>query len=67
MFDSSMARGEPLTYPLGRLIPGWIEGLPMMVTGEKRRFWIPGRLAYDGVPGRPQGVLVFDVELIDVR
>ena len=38
----------------------------MMVEGEKRRFWIPARLAYDGVPGRPQGMLVFDIELIKI-
>ena len=37
-----------------------------MVEGEKRRFWIPGALAYDGVPGRPQGLLVFDIELIRI-
>ena len=38
----------------------------MMVEGEKRRFWIPGRLAYDGAPGTPQGMLVFDIELIKI-
>jgi len=67
MFDSSVARGKPLTYPLGKLIPGWIEGMGMMTIGEKRRLWIPGALAYDGFPKRPQGMLVFDVELLDVR
>src|SRR6266542_353827 len=64
MFDSSVARGEPSTFSLDGVIPGWTEGVQMMVEGEKRRFWIPGRLAYDGVPGRPQGMLVFDIELI---
>jgi FKBP-type peptidyl-prolyl cis-trans isomerase len=37
-----------------------------MVEGEKCRFWIPGRLAYDGAPGKPQGTLVFDIELIRI-
>ena len=65
-FDSSVARGEPATFRLDEVVPGWTEGLQMMVEGEKRRFWIPGRLAYDGVPGRPQGTLVFDIELIRI-
>jgi FKBP-type peptidyl-prolyl cis-trans isomerase len=65
-FDSSVTRGEPSTFSLDQVIPGWTEGLQMMVEGEKRRFWIPGALAYDGQPGRPQGTLVFDVELIRI-
>jgi FKBP-type peptidyl-prolyl cis-trans isomerase len=65
-FDSSVTRGEPSTFSLDQVIPGWTEGLQMMVEGEKRRFWIPGSLAYDGQPGRPQGMLVFDVELIRI-
>jgi peptidylprolyl isomerase len=67
--DSSVDRGEPLTYPLGKLIPGWIEGMQMMVAGEKRRFWIPGHLAYDNSrdPSAPKGMLVFDIELLEVR
>ena len=69
MFDSSVARGEPLVYPLNRLITGWVEGMQMMVAGEKRRFWIPGSLAYDGSPdpSTPKGLLVFDIELLEVR
>lgn len=67
MFDSSVVRGEPLDYPLNRLIPGWIEGIQLMVVGEKRRLWIPGKLAYDGQPGAPQGMLVFDIELLDFK
>ena len=66
-FDSSVTRGEPSTFGLDEVIPGWTEGVQMMVEGEKRRFWIPGRLAYDGVPGRPQGTLVFDIELIKIE
>ncbi len=66
MFDSSVVRGEPATFPLNRVIPGWTEGLQLMVPGEKRRLWIPEALAYKGQPGRPQGMLVFDVELIEI-
>jgi peptidylprolyl isomerase len=64
MFDSSVVRGEPVAFPLNRVIPGWTEGLQLMVVGEKRRFWIPENLAYGGRPGAPQGMLVFDVELV---
>src|SRR5690242_3907710 len=60
MFDSSVARGEPATFRLDQVIPGWTEGVQMMVEGEKRRFWIPARLAYEGQSG-PQGMLVFDI------
>jgi FKBP-type peptidyl-prolyl cis-trans isomerase len=66
MFDSSVARGEPSTFGVRQVIPGWTQGLQMMVEGEKRRFWIPGSLAYDGQPDKPQGMLVFDVELIKI-
>jgi len=48
------------------VIPGWTEGVQMMVEGEKRRFWIPARLAYEGFPDKPQGTLVFDIELIRI-
>jgi FKBP-type peptidyl-prolyl cis-trans isomerase len=66
MFDSSVARGLPVVLPLDRVIAGWAEGLQLMVTGEKRRLWIPAKLAYAGRSGRPQGMLVFDVELLDI-
>ena len=66
MFDSSVSRGRPSVLPLDRVIPGWTEGLQLMVEGEKRRFWIPAKLAYEGKPDRPQGLLVFDVELLDI-
>jgi len=65
MFDSSVQRGQPITFPLGRVIPGWTEGVQLMVVGEKRRFWIPQELAYAGKPGAPAGMLVFDVELLE--
>jgi peptidylprolyl isomerase len=69
-FDSSVDRGEPADFPLGGVIKGWTEGLQLMVEGEKRRFWIPGDLAYGNKPtsgGTPFGTLVFDVELISIR
>jgi FKBP-type peptidyl-prolyl cis-trans isomerase len=68
MFDSSVTRGEPLTFPLNSVIPGWTEGLQLMVAGEKRRLWIPAALAYGAQPrpGAPSGDLVFDVELLDI-
>src|SRR4051812_1349578 len=63
MFDSSVLRGKPLTFPLNRVIAGWTEGVQLMVEGEKRRFWIPEALAYKG-QREPKGMLVFDVELL---
>ncbi|MGK2859981.1 MAG: FKBP-type peptidyl-prolyl cis-trans isomerase [Thermoanaerobaculia bacterium] len=67
MFDSSVKRGVPITFPLNRLISGWGEGIPLMVTGEKRRLWIPEELAYKGRSGAPAGMLVFDIELLDFQ
>ncbi len=66
MFDSSIQRGTPATFPLNRVIPGWTEGVALMVVGEKTRFWIPEELAYAGKPGAPAGMLVFDVELLEI-
>jgi peptidylprolyl isomerase len=67
MFDSSVSRGAPITFALDGVIAGWTEGVQMMVEGEKRRFWIPEALAYEGQPGGPAGMLVFDVELIKIE
>ncbi len=67
MFDSSVTRGKPASFTLDRVIPGWTDGLQTMVTGEHTRFWIPEKLAYQGKPNTPQGMLVFDVELIEFR
>ena len=69
MFDSSYLRGAPSTMRLDQVIPGWTEGVQLMVVGEKRRFWIPGNLAYDNNPrpGAPKGMLVFEIELVDIR
>lgn len=68
MFDSSVTRGEPATFPLDSVIPGWTEGLQLMVAGEKRRLWIPAKMAYGEVShgGAPSGDLVFDVELLEI-
>lgn len=65
-FDSSSWRPDPSTFPLNRVIKGWGEGVQLMVVGEKRRFWIPSEIAYNGMAGRPQGMLVFDIELLDI-
>jgi peptidylprolyl isomerase len=66
MFDSSVVRGEPTSFPLNGVIPGWTEGVQLMVEGEKTRFWIPENLAYKG-QSAPYGLLVFDVELIKIQ
>jgi peptidylprolyl isomerase len=68
MFDSSVARGTPASFPLGQVIKGWTEGVQLMVEGEKTRFWIPRQLAYGDNPSgtQPRGMLVFDIELIAI-
>lgn len=69
LFDSSVKRGQPASFPLNGVIKGWTEGLQLMTVGEKRRFWIPADLAYGENPGggRPGGTLVFDVELLEIK
>ena len=66
-FDSSVDRGEPSEFGLNQVIRGWTEGLQLMVAGEKTRFWIPENLAYQGRKGAPAGMLVFDVELLEIK
>ena len=66
MFDSSIQRRQPATFPLDRVIAGWTEGLQLMVVGETRRLWIPEPLAYRGVR-EPKGMLVFDVQLLKIE
>lgn len=69
VFDSSVARGESISFSLNQVIPGWTEGLQLMVEGEKRRLYIPAQLAYGK---RSAGIipansaLIFDVELIKI-
>jgi peptidylprolyl isomerase len=65
MFDSSVTKGKPSSFPVNRVIAGFSEGLQLMVTGEKRRLWIPEALAYKGAR-EPKGMLVFDIELLDI-
>jgi peptidylprolyl isomerase len=67
MFDTSASKGEPATFPLNQVIPGWTEGVQLMVEGEKTRFWIPQKIAYDGQDGQPKGMLVFDIELVSIQ
>lgn len=67
MFDSSVIKGEPAEFNLRGVIAGWTEGIPLMSVGDRFRFWIPDTLAYKGQPDRPQGMLVFDVELIEIK
>jgi len=65
MFDSSVVRGQPTTFTLDNVIPGWTEGVQLMFEGEKARFWIPEKLAYGG-KSAPYGMLVFDIELVKI-
>lgn len=70
LFDHSRRHGtEPSSFALGTVIPGWNEGLQLMVAGEKTRFWVPAKLAYGDTPrtgGAPAGMLVFDIELVTI-
>lgn len=66
MFDSSILRGEAAEFSLENVIAGWREGLQYMTEGEKARFWIPSDLAYNHDPSKPNGMLVFDVELVKI-
>jgi len=66
VFDASVNRHTPARFRLDQVIGGWTEGVQLMVPGEVRRFFIPEYLAYQGRAGRPGGMLLFDVELLDV-
>jgi FKBP-type peptidyl-prolyl cis-trans isomerase len=69
LFDSSVTSGQPASFPLNGVIPGWTEGVQLMAPGGKTRFWIPAELAYGDKPrhGNPAGMLVFDIELLEVK
>lgn len=70
VFDSSIERGEPVEFPVGGVIPGWVEGLQLMNVGSKYKFYIPSELAYGAQSPTPaipaNSALVFEVELLDV-
>lgn len=71
VFDSSVQRGEPITFPVTGVIPGWVEALQMMKVGDKWQLFIPARLAYGNnsptpaIP--PNSPLIFEVELLGIE
>jgi peptidylprolyl isomerase len=67
MFESTVLKGNPVTLDLTNVIRGWTEGLQLMVEGERTRFWIPEKLAYNGERGKPRGMLVFDIDLLTIE
>jgi FKBP-type peptidyl-prolyl cis-trans isomerase len=69
-FDSSVDRGEPVEFPLGGVIPGWIEGLQLVGAGGKLKLYIPAKLGYGPNPAGsipPNSTLLFDVELLEIK
>lgn len=69
VFDSSVERGEPATFAVGQVIPGWVEGLQLMSEGSAYRLFIPSELAYGehGTgPIQPNSTLIFDMQLLKV-
>jgi len=72
VFDSSVERGQPASFPLNRVIPGWTEGLQLMSVGSKYKFYVPANLAYGQRPRpgsiiRPNMALIFEVELLSIN
>ncbi len=70
VFDSSVERNEPISFPLNRVIKGWTEGLQLMVAGDTFKFFIPSDLAYGNAATgkiKPGSVLIFEVDLLEVQ
>jgi len=71
VFDSSIKRGQPATFPVNRVIPGWTEALQLMPVGSKWKLYIPAALAYGergaGKDIKPNSTLIFEVELLDIE
>ncbi len=70
VFDSSVERGQAISFGLNQVIKGWTEGVQLMVVGDKTRFFIPANLAYgNSATGKipPGSVLIFDVELLAIN
>lgn len=70
VFDSSVERNEPISFPLNRVIAGWTEGVQLMVAGDKFKFFIPSKLAYgNNAAGKitPGSMLIFEVELLEIQ
>jgi FKBP-type peptidyl-prolyl cis-trans isomerase FklB len=72
VFDSSVDRGEPVTFPVNGVIPGWTEVLQLMKEGDKWQVYVPPQLAYGDTPPPgakigPNSVLIFDIQLIDIE
>jgi len=70
VFDSSYDRGQPATFPVNRVIPGWVEALQLMTVGSKWELYIPSELAYGragaGADIGPDSTLIFEVELLEI-
>jgi peptidylprolyl isomerase len=70
VFDSSVDRGEAISFPLDRVIKGWTEGVQLMVVGDKFKFFIPAELAYGNSAAgsiEPGSTLIFEVELLGIE
>lgn len=70
VFDSSVERNEPISFPLNRVIKGWTEGVQLMVVGDKFKFFIPADLAYGNSAAgtiKPGSLLIFEVELLEIQ